>query len=401
MNLSILRKFMPTKASLAGAGEALVDFSEREEKRGKTMATQQFIAAFQRAQSSGDKGEIDRVLSDPSFLDADPVVRMRAMGGHQQQLRSDASRDLQARRLEAQADASANKVFSDAAEWGAKGYIADVNLGEYRDDPTRTDELPEQVTFTGEGVSTPIGQLSYNALSKQPRITSIRPGPSIKMKREADAAYARARADEKTREVDDLLARTDTDTRHLRAMARKGHTYLKLLRPETLERLAPSMIEMGISTDAPRRMPMGFVKQVAEYNSAMAELVALQQTLDKFGGTSIETGLWSWIPGTNAQMALSDINKARQRIGKTLEGGVLRKEDEEKYKKILPTVFDMKNVSEFKIESMMATLQRDKDILIATWKELGAGVEGDERMDEDIILQRAENLGLIPVGVGR
>ena len=61
----------------------------------------------------------------------------------------------------------------------------------------------------------------------------------------------------------------------------------------------------------------------------------------------------------------------------------------------------MKNVSEFKIESMMATLQRDKEILIATWKELGRTAEGDEQMDEDLILQRAENLGLIPVGVGR
>ena len=392
---------MPTKASLAGAGEALVDFSEREAKRGKTMATQQFIAAFQRAQSSGDKGEIDRVMSDPSFLDADPVVRMRAMSGYQQQLRGDASRDAQARRLEAQADASANKVLSDAAEWGAKGYIADVNLGEYRDDPTRTDELPEQVTFTGEGPSHLLGQLSYNALSKQPRITSIRPGDVIKRKREAEAAIAMARSDKLRVEVDDLLKRTDSDTRHLRAMARQGHSYLKMLQPETKERLAPAMIEMGISIDAPRRMPMGFVKQVAEYNSAMAELVALEATLDKFGGTSPTSGLWSLIPGTNEQMALSAINKARQRIGRTLEGGVLRKEDEEKYKKILPTIFDMQNVSEFKIDDMMATLQRDKNILIATWKELGAGAEGDERMDEDLILQRAENLGLIPVGVGR
>ena len=44
------------------------------------------------------------------------------------------------------------------------------------------------------------------------------------------------------------------------------------------------------------------------------------------------------------------VDTARQVVGKALEGGVLRKEDEDKYKKILPTMQDAPEVAASKLD---------------------------------------------------
>ena len=72
---------------------------------------------------------------------------------------------------------------------------------------------------------------------------------------------------------------------------------------------------------------------------------------------------------------------------------MLRKEDEEKYKKILPTVFDANNIAQFKIDEMMATLIRDKEILMQTWQELGAGAGEDPELNA-LIEEKAALMGL-------
>ena len=59
--------------------------------------------------------------------------------------------------------------------------------------------------------------------------------------------------------------------------------------------------------------------------------------------------------------------QVRQRIGKALEGGVLRKEDEEKYKKILPTITDDRGTSDSKIRGLRGALERDIEILEAVF----------------------------------
>lgn len=55
----------------------------------------------------------------------------------------------------------------------------------------------------------------------------------------------------------------------------------------------------------------------------------------------------------------AQIDLARQIIGKGLEGGVLRKEDEEKYKNILPTMTDLPAVADSKLEQLQGMLTRD------------------------------------------
>lgn len=69
-------------------------------------------------------------------------------------------------------------------------------------------------------------------------------------------------------------------------------------------------------------------------------------------------GLATLSPYATEQKDLqAEIDLARQIVGKFLEGGVLRKEDEEKYKKILPTMYDTQEVAQRKLENLMIELQ--------------------------------------------
>lgn len=55
---------------------------------------------------------------------------------------------------------------------------------------------------------------------------------------------------------------------------------------------------------------------------------------------------------TKAQTLQSQIGIAKQIVGKALEGGVLRKEDEIKYAKILPKMGDTDAVAQYKIDEL-------------------------------------------------
>lgn len=76
----------------------------------------------------------------------------------------------------------------------------------------------------------------------------------------------------------------------------------------------------------------------------------------------------------------AEIDLARQIIGKFLEGGVLRKEDEEKYKKILPTMYDTQEVAQRKLENLVIELQnRQKQ-----YQQTGYAGYGSSANDESL-----------------
>jgi hypothetical protein len=70
----------------------------------------------------------------------------------------------------------------------------------------------------------------------------------------------------------------------------------------------------------------------------------------------------------------AEIDRVRQVVGKALEGGVLRKEDEEKYKKILPTINDHPQVAKHKLKQLRKKMKSDMDIYIKTNKASGYDV---------------------------
>jgi hypothetical protein len=85
---------------------------------------------------------------------------------------------------------------------------------------------------------------------------------------------------------------------------------------------------------------------------------------------------------TDAQSLRANIARVKQVIGKALEGGVLRKEDEVKYQKILPTLNDTDAVAQAKINAISSDLQRK----LGLYKQyIGSGGGGNSL--EDALMQ--------------
>lgn len=98
---------------------------------------------------------------------------------------------------------------------------------------------------------------------------------------------------------------------------------------------------------------------ISDFQSSLNELSNLSEAITSGKGSTdpILGRLRSMNPYDTEQQTLQAmIDKTRQIVGKALEGGVLRKEDEEKYKKILPTTSDTKEVAINKINMITAQL---------------------------------------------
>ena len=395
MNIgSILKKLTPTRATVAGIGKGYSDFSEREAKRGKTMATQQFVAAFQRAQTSGDPEDIRRVIEDPSHINADPIARQRAMMQYQNVQNRDATLDARLRDRELRSEENIRDTFLEADKLRGEGW--DVDIENEVGDLTSADDRPSR---------------RYSINAPKPAIRILGKGPDLQkmwdakvdqagLKTERQIAqleYDEQRNTKIKKELDDIDFSVSNETRLIRTIARDPSA-LKHVRPETKERLLPALQQMGVTFEGKRQMPLAFVQKMADFNSAIMEANALKKTMDLYGGVGPAEGLWRFYPGTDAQKSLAAINLARQRIGKTLEGGVLRKEDEVKYKLILPTNFDMRNIADFKIENLIETLNRDKQATLDAWKLYGQPLNQAGEIDpglETAMLERARRDGLI------
>lgn len=119
------------------------------------------------------------------------------------------------------------------------------------------------------------------------------------------------------------------------------------------------------------------IKDIQQSQSALANLGALkdivQKNLQYVGPVS---GLARFNPYSNARQVQAEIDRVRQQVGKTLEGGVLRKEDEEKYKKILTTLADTPETAIYKIDSLIGSLERDIEIYKTLQQETGRFVPG-------------------------
>ena len=78
--------------------------------------------------------------------------------------------------------------------------------------------------------------------------------------------------------------------------------------------------------------------------------------------------------GVGAKSRQGVINLTKQIIGKGLEGGVLRKEDESKYEKILPTLSDPPAVVEAKIANLLKTLEQKRSTRLDAMEDAGYNV---------------------------
>lgn len=143
-----------------------------------------------------------------------------------------------------------------------------------------------------------------------------------------------------------------------------------------------------------RAVTDGTAADLADFDTSLDDLKVLRDTvapvdpktgLPKEGGatgTSAKIGamlpnavtdLTGW--GTEAKQKQAVIDRVKQVIGKTLEGGVLRKEDEAKYEKILPTIADTAAVVRKKLDGLEKAIALRKSRRLDALADAGYDVE--------------------------
>lgn len=126
----------------------------------------------------------------------------------------------------------------------------------------------------------------------------------------------------------------------------------------------------GQAGGAPRRVTSGDANRIAELDTSINDLDVLERELGTTGAASkvgamlpnVVTEFTGW--GADAKARQGVIDRVKQVIGKALEGGVLRREDEYKYVKILPTIGDPPTVARAKLQGLRQAIQQRRDTTI-------------------------------------
>jgi hypothetical protein len=129
-----------------------------------------------------------------------------------------------------------------------------------------------------------------------------------------------------------------------------------------------------------RPVTSGDAGRVADLDTSLDDLKTLGSTLtgSKATGTAAKAG--AMLPnaiteatgiGAEAKSKQAVIDRVKQVIGKALEGGVLRKEDEYKYEKILPTIGDVPSVVKSKLEGLEKAIKQRRQTLLESLSDAG------------------------------
>lgn len=119
------------------------------------------------------------------------------------------------------------------------------------------------------------------------------------------------------------------------------------------------------ATEHGRPVTSGDAGRIADLDTSLDDLVTLRTTLGTTGagskvGTMVPNAISEFTGwGNDSKARQATIDRVKQVIGRALEGGVLRKEDEIKYGKILPTIGDPPGVAKAKLDGLeKALIQR-------------------------------------------
>lgn len=136
-------------------------------------------------------------------------------------------------------------------------------------------------------------------------------------------------------------------------------------------------------TASNRPVTSGDAGKIADYISGLNDLATLRTAIPE-GSTGTLAKIGASLPnfvtditgvGTEAKQKQAVIDRVKQVIGKTLEGGVLRKEDEVKYEKILPTIYDPPAVVKTKLDGLEKAIRQKKDIFVDSLQDAGYNVD--------------------------
>lgn len=155
----------------------------------------------------------------------------------------------------------------------------------------------------------------------------------------------------------------------------------------------------------------GELNKISEFIQGLETIKSLGPKIAKKGGTGLFQGLSARVPdfiteytgiGTEAKGLRANLDLAKQIVGKALEGGVLRKEDEAKYQKILVEVKNAPQLADEKLLGLIDQLSRDSAIYLSTLKKGGRNVS---EFEEEIQSYRKPKEGATsvdqdPLGLG-
>lgn len=127
-----------------------------------------------------------------------------------------------------------------------------------------------------------------------------------------------------------------------------------------------------------------YIERFGGGRDAFKQLDALETTLNSDKG--LRGPLLGRIGGANpwateSQAVQAELDTAKQIIGKFMEGGVLRKEDEHKYEKILPRLSDTPEVAQEKLKIVREMLRRRQEDNVAALRAQGYDTRGIELPD--------------------
>lgn len=132
---------------------------------------------------------------------------------------------------------------------------------------------------------------------------------------------------------------------------------------QDLAGVAPPGSKPANTREQGRPVVSGDANRIADLDTSLNDLDVLANTVTGSTGTSAKIGamLPNWVTeltgrGVSAKQKQAAIDRVKQVIGKALEGGVLRKEDELKYEKILPTIYDPPEVVRTKLLGLQEAL---------------------------------------------
>jgi uncharacterized protein YcbK (DUF882 family) len=145
-----------------------------------------------------------------------------------------------------------------------------------------------------------------------------------------------------------------------------------------------------------QRLPATQAVLLADGNNIPAVLDKLETTLQSnqnIGGP-IAGRISSLNPyDTETQNVQSEVNAAKQFVAKFLEGGVLRKEDEEKYDRILPTMTDTPEVRMAKLNNLRRLTRDKQNEYINSFNKSGYDVSEYMNQTEASAIQKAMSGG--------
>lgn len=126
-----------------------------------------------------------------------------------------------------------------------------------------------------------------------------------------------------------------------------------------------------------RPVTSGDAGRMTDLDTSLSDLNTLETELGTTGAASkigamlpnAVTEFTGW--GSDAKQRQAVIDRVKQVIGKALEGGVLRKEDEYKYVKILPTIGDPPEVAAKKLQGLRAAIEQRRQITLDNLGDAG------------------------------